>query len=294
MIKLEDLLKEEKYNLAGNCVYGLDDPYFRRKVCYDATEMAGIVDEDENNFLLGNEFIQNVNWPSSMGSPDDNIYEFAYNPYKDIYWAYNIEDDVHFFFVKDSINEEYKDSINVRSIKLEDLLDELVTREKDILGQGLEHNVYPSTDPTKVYKLGETRYVKKWVPIFKNNPELFPIIYKTGFYKGNKDITWVEMERLDTEQFEVDFEVLESIIEDVSNYDGALGAIKSTQNNEKDWDKLYNDIKQQDQEIADFYTKLYNNVIQTRRFKSGWLDTYDFHKGQFGYDKDNKVKMLDF
>jgi hypothetical protein len=179
-------------------------------------------------------------------------------------------------------------------IKLEDILDELLTREKDILGQGLEHVVYPSTDPTKVYKLGETKYVKKWVPIFKAHPDLFPIIYKTGFYKGDKDITWVEMERLDTEQFEVDFEVLESIIEDVSNYDGALGAIKSTQNNEKDWDKLYNDIEQQDPEIADFYAKLYNNVVQTRSFKSGWFDTYDFHKGQFGYDKDKNIKMLDF
>jgi len=36
-------MDEEKYNLAGNCVHGLDDPYFRHRVCYDATEMAGIV-----------------------------------------------------------------------------------------------------------------------------------------------------------------------------------------------------------------------------------------------------------
>ena len=179
-------------------------------------------------------------------------------------------------------------------IKLEDILDELLTREKDILGQGLEHVVYPSTDPTKVYKLGETRYVKEWVPIFKSRPDLFPIIYKTGFYKGDKDITWVEMERLDTEQFEVDFDVLDSIIEDVSNYDGVLGAIKSTEYNEKEWDKLYDNIKQQDPEIADFYTDLYNNVIQTKRFKKGLFNTYDFHKGQFGYDDDKNVKMLDF
>jgi len=109
---------ERKYNLAGNCVYGLDDPYFRRNVCSDATEMAGIVDEDANEFLLSDEFIQKVNWPhSAMGSPSDNIYEFAYNQYKDIYWAYNIEDDIHFFFAKDSINENYRDTITVRSIK---------------------------------------------------------------------------------------------------------------------------------------------------------------------------------
>ena len=118
---------ERKYNLAGNCVYGLDDPYFRRNVCSDATEMAGIVDEDANEFLLSDEFVQKVNWPhSAMGSPSDNMYEFAYNQYKDIYWAYNIEDDIHFFFAKDSINENYRDTITVTSIKLFDLLEEIL------------------------------------------------------------------------------------------------------------------------------------------------------------------------
>ncbi len=119
---------EKKYNLVGNCVNGLDDPYFRNTVCSDATEMAGIVDEDMNKFLLGDDFVQSVNWSYDlMGLPSDNIYEFAYNPYKDIYWAYNIEDDVHFFFVRDSINENYKDTITVKTIKLSDILEEMLS-----------------------------------------------------------------------------------------------------------------------------------------------------------------------
>lgn len=117
----------KKYNLAGNCVYGLDDPYFRRNVCSDATEMAGIVDEYANDFLSSDDFIKNVNWSYDlMGLPADNIYDFAYNPSKDIYWAYNIDDDVHFFFVKDSINENYRDTISVKSIKLVDLLEDIL------------------------------------------------------------------------------------------------------------------------------------------------------------------------
>ncbi len=121
-------MDEEKYNLAGNCVHGLDDPYFRHRVCYDATEMAGIVDEYSNQFLSGDEFIQNVNWSYDlMGLPADNMYEFAYNPYNDIYWAYNIEDDIHYFFVKDSINENYKDTITVKSIKLSNILEEMLS-----------------------------------------------------------------------------------------------------------------------------------------------------------------------
>jgi hypothetical protein len=119
---------KEKYNLAGNCVHGLDDPYFRRRVCYDATEMAGIVDEYSNDFLLSDDFIKNVNWSYDlMGLPADNIYDFAYNPHKDIYWAYNIEDDVHFFFVKDSINENYRDTITVKTIKLSDILEGMLS-----------------------------------------------------------------------------------------------------------------------------------------------------------------------
>jgi hypothetical protein len=174
-------------------------------------------------------------------------------------------------------------------IKLIDILNELNTRQKELLGKGLEHTVYPSNDPNKVYKLGETKFVNEWVPIFKSHPDLFPIIYKTGIYKGDKDITWVEMERLDTEQFEVDFDVLDSIINN-----SILSTIKRAERDKDYFDKLVAKIRQQDDEIADFYIKLYNNVVQTKRFKSGWFDIYDFHGGQFGYDKKGNIKMLDF
>jgi hypothetical protein len=103
------LVKEvlaEEYNYAGNCVTGLDDPYFQRNVCYDATEMAGIVDEFSNEFIQADEFVKKVNWPSDqLGPAEDTIYDFAYNKYKDIYWAYDIDNDVHLFFVKDVISE---------------------------------------------------------------------------------------------------------------------------------------------------------------------------------------------
>jgi len=103
------LVKEvlaEEYNYAGNCVTGLDDPYFQRNVCYDATEMAGIVDEFSNEFIQADEFVKKVNWPSDqLGPAEDTIYDFAYNKYKDIYWAYHIDNDVHLFFVKDVISE---------------------------------------------------------------------------------------------------------------------------------------------------------------------------------------------
>lgn len=110
MIRLIDILKEtindrpSKYNLAGNCVTGLDDPYFARNVCSDATEMANVVDEYSNDFLSGEEFVKKVNWPEkTMGPADDDVYDFAYNPDRDLYWAYNSDDDIHYFFVRDVI-----------------------------------------------------------------------------------------------------------------------------------------------------------------------------------------------
>jgi len=140
----KDIKEENKpmYNLAGNCVTGLDDPYFQNNVCSDATEMAGIVDEFSNEFMNGNEFISKVNWPfDKLGNAEDTIYDFAYNPSKDIYWAYNIEDDVHFFFIKDRLNENYKDYIIVKNIKENDLEEEetsnvTISQKIDQLPQG--------------------------------------------------------------------------------------------------------------------------------------------------------------
>ena len=173
-------------------------------------------------------------------------------------------------------------------MKLVDILKELSTTKKDILGQGLEHNVYPSKDPNKVIKVGETKYVKKWVEEFKSRPDLFPIIYKTGLDKEDPNVMYVVMERLDTEQFEVDFDVLDSILED-----GILDIIKRSERNEDYFNKTVAQIKQQDDEIADFFIKLYNNVVETKQFRSGLFSVYDFHRGQFGYDKKGNIKCLD-
>ena len=121
-MKLIDLLKEvtnePKYNLAGNCVTGLNDPYFQRRVCSDATEMAGVVDEYSSEFMNKEEFLSKVNWNEKyLGPAEENRFDFAYNPDKDIYWAYDIDEDVHYFFVKDRLSENYKDWMTVKRIK---------------------------------------------------------------------------------------------------------------------------------------------------------------------------------
>jgi hypothetical protein len=110
MIKLKTILRElisKNYNYVGNCVTGLDDPYFQKNVCSDATEMSNIVDESNNIFVSADEFIEQVKWPDVLGSINDEKFDFAFNPRENIYWAYDIEQDIHYFFIKDKLSEIY-------------------------------------------------------------------------------------------------------------------------------------------------------------------------------------------
>ena len=160
---IKGLLPEE-YNYAGNCVTGLDDPYFQRNVCYDATEMAGIVDEYDNKFMQADEFTKKVNWPSDqLGPAEDTIYDFAYNEDKDIYWAYHIENDVHLFFIKDVLGEvkDPNDYITVKNI-----LEQEKKKVVAVYGGGFK-------PPTK----GHFAVVKKAI---EDNPDIDEFIINIG------------------------------------------------------------------------------------------------------------------
>jgi hypothetical protein len=160
---IKGLLPEE-YNYAGNCVTGLDDPYFQRNVCYDATEMAGIVDEYDNKFMQADEFTKKVNWPSDqLGPAEDTIYDFAYNEDKDIYWAYHIENDVHLFFIKDVLGE-VKDPNNYITVK--NILEQEKKKVVAVYGGGFK-------PPTK----GHFAVVKKAI---EDNPDIDEFIINIG------------------------------------------------------------------------------------------------------------------
>jgi hypothetical protein len=63
----------------------------------------------------------------------------------------------------------------------------------------------------------------------------------------------------------------------------------------KDADKkIYSSLLKRDEEIAEFYLKLKYVVAETLPFKKGLFKVYDFHRGQFGYDKNNNIKMFDY
>ena len=71
------------------------------------------------------------------------------------------------------------EDIIIEMIKHE--VDELDTKDKDLVGKGAFHNVYISKkNPNVVYKIGFDEDVNGWVDIFKSRPDLFPKVYKMG------------------------------------------------------------------------------------------------------------------
>jgi hypothetical protein len=60
-------------------------------------------------------------------------------------------------------------------------VDEIATKEKELVGKGAFHNVYPSNkNPNMVYKIGFDEDVNGWVDLFKSRPDIFPKVYGTG------------------------------------------------------------------------------------------------------------------
>ena len=194
-------------------------------------------------------------------------------------------------------------------MKLLDIISELKTKEKPIYGSGADHTVYAHGSGDKVIKVGLPEEVTKWIDIFKANPDIFPIIYKTGVTTADRseflgdpmaDVSgteriYVEMEKLDTAAFMHDFKILNSMSE------RTLG--KPLQNiihkwnpesrmlttDETDVQELGKFLDHKYPSLYDVYMKIVSVIFRVRQLKQN----ADIHIGQFGYDKDHNVKCLD-
>jgi hypothetical protein len=175
---------------------------------------------------------------------------------------------------------------------LDDYLIELRTRDKELLGQGLEHNVYPSLDPTKVIKVGEAKYVAKWLPMFKKHPELFPIYYRDGRVKDMPKVAYVVLERLDTRNFLEDYFKLSLAIDKINYNGGVYTAIKNSRYNESRYDEIIDKINEVNPNMSEFFIKLVDNVTAVDKLLP-WHTKIDFHPKQFGYGQNKVVKCLD-
>ena len=203
---------------------------------------------------------------------------------------YQILDGHHRYFANKIVGNKSITSIVIPEQDIE-ALEELRTRDKEILGQGMEHVVYPSNDPNKVIKVGEAKYVAKWVPMFQKHPELFPIVYKQGLTKDPK-VAYVVLEKLDTRNFLEDYLKLGLVLSKIGLNGGVYGAINSSRYNEVKYDKIIDGINEVNPNMSDLFIKLVDNVTAVNKLLP-WHTKIDFHQGQFGYDSKKNVKCLD-
>ena len=200
------------------------------------------------------------------------------------------------------------------------------SRSRKELGSGVDHSVYASTDePGVVYKLGPKRVIDMWYESFKNNPDIFPKVYKRGKSKTKlkKDknvytpngyvelkagtvipIDYVKLEKLDTERVEKEWNMLDNMMEEIMEIDdyGFLDYLivymtntPEAKKNGYDSDATINKI---DGQVKEYYPNLYpifmNYIELTNKIKAVKPGVPDLHRYNFGYDKQGKLKCLDF
>lgn len=176
----------------------------------------------------------------------------------------------------------------------QNLTNEIITKEKNKVGEGVWHIVYPSKKyPDKVYKIGSPGIIKSWVNDFKENPNLFPKVYHVGNgeYDGKKYM-YVLLEKLNTQKFEDFWRLLDDISVELYNKDFDDIIIKYAYNHNFDpnfLNPMIDLIKESFPKYYDEFIELINLVDDILK-----INEYpDLHMQQFGYDKNNKLKCLD-
>jgi hypothetical protein len=188
---------------------------------------------------------------------------------------------------------------------------------------GAEHEVYPvKHDPSKVFKVGDKDNVLKWTKLFKDHPEIFPVIYKVSplRQKINTNFTsalakiddpyYVELEKLDDKKAREEYENLKSEIykSDVHTLYGSKferddiyldDVFRDCMKNEIFLKKVENLLKDEPYyqlflKWSSFLVKV-NKIVAPLKQAPGATGTMiDIHSGKnFGYDKSGHLKCLD-
>ncbi len=172
---------------------------------------------------------------------------------------------------------------------------------KEPLGRGAEHIVYSGLyDKDKVYKVPvdeESRQnMARWIKLFKENPIIFPKIYKVGE-------NYVALEKLNTAQVKDelnqmwDFFTERGILdEDSLGYDvvDLLQQIVFLGGTIK---KQVIDAVKADPKIKKIFTRWLDTMNKIRNVMVNTVgpkdEFFDIHSNNFGYDSKGNLKLLD-
>jgi hypothetical protein len=197
-------------------------------------------------------------------------------------------------------------------------VDEIATKEKELVGKGAFHNVYPSNkNPNMVYKIGFDEDVNGWVDLFKSRPDIFPKVYGTGHVniKLKKQVTnfswrtgefkpitynpgdtvkvkYVGVERLNTEKAKQHWNSLANVVSVMSgkSLQTYLTSLGMDEEMEEEFLSIGERIKETGNDfIYNIFVEFYNLIQSVYELKP----VADVHVGNYGYDKDGNLKCLD-
>jgi hypothetical protein len=199
--------------------------------------------------------------------------------------------------------------IDILKKMLHEGLAEMEIKQKDLFGSGLEHKIFPSSDPNKLYKVGYCDSISLFVKAVNKGEEYFPKIYKMGTIKyKNEKVCWIMIEKLNTEKVKSDFDSLNNVFQEI----GLL--------NLDDFSKVYSDISyifrdllvdDNNEFMGEITNKLKKYDVKNKtKYKDLFLKwvvflykvesivtsvkmSLDLHGGNFGYDNAGNLKCLD-
>lgn len=176
-----------------------------------------------------------------------------------------------------------------------DLILEMNITPKDVYKSGTEHELYRDhKDPNKIYRVvmqGHPDISKQaydWVKIFKQYPQYFPIVYKST-ERG------ASVEKLDANKAHKEFNEIENTMRDEMGFrwfEGMLKDIAEGDNPKEDIAKVGTYLQQEKPQLVSAFKRFITLMFKLQPINSGDY-TLDAHGGNFGYDKQGHLKMLD-
>jgi len=192
-------------------------------------------------------------------------------------------------------------------IPVKNILREMPVRQKERVGQGMEHVIYSSEKfPDRLFKIGDNDVVEEWVKVFRSDNNIFPIVYKVGKYSGKENVYWVMIEKLDVNKAKEEWDYLHDKLEElgitdeddeeISLFGRDFTDIYINHGEDKDSiEGILKTLETHDKRALGIFVKWFSLVkkCESQAKKVLGRDTFiDAHKYNFGYSNDGKLKCL--
>lgn len=182
---------------------------------------------------------------------------------------------------------------------------EYLESERKELGAGVDHKVYTiSSDDMKVVKVGDLSSINYYAKNFKKNENIFPKIYRYGKYKNKKNQYrgYMYVEKINNDEFKEYINKLTYFFSRNEIYQ--IMYAPNLLHNILDKKKLVNFKNVADKELINFFIDFIRvnlNLLDIKKRLGEkpnstpmFRTELDLHFGNFGIDKNGKVKCLDF